>query len=280
MKKMINEVRYHMLRPAEVIKRREACPVVYIPVGTLEWHGLHNPLGADTLQAEYLSVLCAQLGGGLVFPPLYFGECRIEGLMESNAADRDDIAGEMHLDPDNFTPERFLFNEAEQNEHYQHLLAHILNQAETLGFEVAVLVAGHYPLVDHARAAALIYNRHRRRAGKMLAWATLDFLYLLKNYDCAGDHAGGWETSHCLAIDPSLVDLSQLKPRGEPLVGVIWKMDPHDATADFGNKIFNEAADAIVKETIHRLKNKDTYKHHGRTLSENLWMEETRKGTE
>ena len=279
MKKLPNEVRYQMLRPGELLKRREACPVVYIPIGTLEWHGLHDPLGTDTLQAEYLSDLCAKLGGGLVFPPLYYGECRTEGLMESTAEDRCEIAREMQLPPDNFNPERFLFSEAEQNEHYQQLLIHILNQAETLGFEVAVLMAGHYPLVDHARAAALVYNRHRRRAGKMLAWATLDFLYLLEKYDYAGDHAAGWETSHCLAIDPTLVDLSALKPKGERLVGVNGKMTPHDATAEFGEKIFNEAAEAIVKETLHRLENKDFYKQHGRALLEKQWMKETGKNS-
>ena len=131
---MKEEVRYHLLRPGDVVRRREACPVVYIPIGTLEWHGLHCPIGADTLQAEHLAVLCAELGGGLVFPSLYYGESRVEGLMESNAIDRHDIAREMHLDPANFNPERFIFSEAEQNETYQRLLAHILNQAETLGF--------------------------------------------------------------------------------------------------------------------------------------------------
>jgi len=268
---MTDEVRYQLLRPAGIVERREACPVVYIPIGTLEWHGLHNPLGADTLQAEHLAILCAKLGGGLVFPPLYYGESRLESLMESNAADREDIAKLMHLDPENFSPERFIYSEAEQNDNYQRLLAHILNQAETLGFEVAVLLAGHYPLVDHAIAAALLHNKRRRRTGKMLAWATVDYLHLLDKYDTAGDHAGGWETSHCLAIDPSLVDKSTLKPRGEILTGVNGRMDPHDANAEFGKKTFEEAADIIVKETLHRLNNKQAYDQHGKYLTEGLW---------
>ena len=71
---METEVRYQMLRPAQVRARRTACPVVYIPVGTIEWHGPQNPLGADTLQAEGLALACARAGGGLVFPPLYYGE--------------------------------------------------------------------------------------------------------------------------------------------------------------------------------------------------------------
>jgi creatinine amidohydrolase len=270
---MTLEVRYHLLRPAQAVERREACPVVYIPAGGIEWHGLHNPLGADTLQAEHLAIRCAELGGGLVFPPLYYGESRTEGLMESTAADHDEIAAHMRLDPDNFSPGRFIYSEAEQNENYQRLIAHILNQAETLGFQVAVLIAGHYPLVDHLRAAALLHNKRRRRAGKMLAWATVDFIHLKSQYAFAGDHAAGWETSHCMAINPGMVDLSLLKPKGENLVGVNGAMKPHDATAEFGKKIFEEAAAIIVKETMHRLNNKSIYSQHGMSLSEGLWKE-------
>ena len=268
---MTNEVRYQLLRPGDIVERRRACPVLYIPIGTLEWHGLHNPVGADTLQAEHLAVRCAELGGGLVFPPLYYGESRTESLMESNAVDHDDIAKHMDLDPQNFSPERFIYSEAEQNENYLRLLAHILNEAETLGFEVAVLIAGHYPLVDHAVAAALQHNKRRRRSGSMLAWATIDYLHLREKYSFAGDHAAGWETSHCMAINPDLVDLSKLKPRGEKLVGVNGKMDPHDATADFGRKIFEESAEIIVQETLHRLHNPQVYKSHGMYLQERLW---------
>jgi len=267
---VIKEVRYHLLRPAEAVKRRKECPVVYIPIGTLEWHGLHNPLGADTLQAERLADMCASLGGGLAFPALYFGESRTEGLMESNAADRVKIAEHMGLDPDNFTPEKFMFSGSEQNENYQKLLAHILNQAETLGFKVAVLLAGHYPLVDHARAAALLYNQKVRTTGRMLAWATVDYLHLKDKYDCAGDHAGGWETSHLMAIDKDLVDLSVLRPRGEALVGAGGRMDPRDSNATFGEKIFADAAEAIVRETLHRLHNMGMYEGHGMSLSEGL----------
>jgi len=268
---MTNEVRYQLLRPADIVERRKSCPVVYIPIGTLEWHGLHNPLGADTLQAEYLAILCAKMGGGLVFPSLYYGESRLESLMESTAPDREEIAKLMQLDPENFTPERFIYNETEQFENYQRLLAHILNQAETLGFEVGVLIAGHYPLIDHARAAALLHNKRRRRTGYMLAWATVDYLHLTEKYECAGDHAGGWETSHCMAIDPSLVDLSLLKPKGEKLVGAYGVMEPHDSNAEFGRKTFEESAEIIIKETHHRLQNKHIYDKHGMYLAEGLW---------
>ncbi|NLX42186.1 MAG: creatininase family protein, partial [Chloroflexi bacterium] len=30
-------VRYERLRPAQIVARREACPVAYLPIGTIEW---------------------------------------------------------------------------------------------------------------------------------------------------------------------------------------------------------------------------------------------------
>ena len=144
---MTAEVRYHMLRPGQIIARREECAVAYIPIGTLEWHGSHNPVGADTLQAEGLAILCAEKGGGLAFPPLYYGESRVEALMEANAQDRDLIARGMGLSPDNFGIERQPFTATEQALNYHRLLIHILAEVEALGFELGVLVAGHYPVL-------------------------------------------------------------------------------------------------------------------------------------
>jgi len=269
---METEVRYHMLRPAQVRARREQCPVVYIPIGTIEWHGPQNPLGADSLQAEGLALLAARMGGGLVFPPLYYGESRSESLMEANAEDREKIAEAMGLSPDNFLPERQPFSPTEQVLNYQRLLLHILAEAETLGFTVGVLVAGHYPLIDHARAAAHLFNqrRHSKRHG-MLAWACVDYLLVRESYPDSGDHAAGWETSHLLHLHPDTVDLSALPPRGKPLVGImVSRMLPQDSTAEFGKQTLEESARAVVREVRHRLDHRDLYRQHGSSMQEGL----------
>jgi len=265
------EVRYHMLRPAQVVQRRKACPVVYIPIGTLEWHGVHNPLGADTLQADGLAILCARKGGGLVFPPLYFGENRSERLMEANAQDRDLIAAGMELPPENFRPERQPFSVTEQTLNYNKLLLHILAEADSLGFEVGVLVAGHYPLIDHARAAVVQFNQRRcdGRVG-MLAWAFVDFLLVKDQYEQAGDHGALWETSHCMALHPQTVDLGVLPPKGTKLVGVGGR-PPQDATSEFGWETLRKSAEVAVQEVKHRLAHKQMYHSHGLSLQEGLW---------
>lgn len=270
---MTPEVRYHMLRPGQIVERRHACPVAYVPVGTIEWHGVHNPTGADTLQAEGLAIMCAKKGGGLVFPPLYYGESRVEALMEANAADRDSIAAEMDLSPDNFTPERQPFSATEQAINYHKLLFHILAEVESLGFKLGVLVAGHYPLIDHCRAAVLQFNRreYSKRHG-MLAWAFVDYLLVREQYEHAGDHAAGWETSHMMALHPDTVDLSLLPPKGEQLVGVGGWMAPQEATAEYGRETMEAAAEIAVREVHHRLEQPWLYRGHGNSLREGLWQ--------
>lgn len=266
------EVRYHMLRPAQIVARRKECSVAYIPIGTLEWHGVHNPLGADTLQAEGIAIRCAEEGGGLVFPPLYYGESRSEALMEANPGVGRQIAELMEVPPENYIPERQPFTQTEQVINYHKLLLHILVEAETLGFDLAVIVAGHYPLIDHARAAVLQFSQRRYgRPEKMLAWAFVDYQLVHDTYPTAGDHAGGWETSHVMALHPQTVDLSLLPPRDEQPVGVGFRIHPLDSTPEFGRDTIEKAVEVAVKEVHHRLKNRQEYMGHGNSLREGLW---------
>ncbi len=271
------EVRYQMLRPAEVVARRKACSVAYVPLGNVEWHGPHNPLGTDTLRAEGLAVLCARKGGGLVFPPLYYGDNRLECLVESVAKDKEEIAAAMELPPENFLPAAQPFSQTEQTLNYQKLLLHILAEVETLGFDLGVLVAGHGPLIDHARAAVLLHNqRNRSRRGEgMLAWAIQDTALIRdKKYKGLGDHAAGWETSQNMALHPETVDLSILPPKGGKIVHVVGKIPPQDATAEFGRESLSAAAEIAVREVHHRLAHKKMYGGHGRSLTVGLWREE------
>ena len=47
-------------------------PVVYVPFGVIEWHGVHLPLGTDAIKAHGILVKCAEKFGGVVYPPVYF----------------------------------------------------------------------------------------------------------------------------------------------------------------------------------------------------------------
>lgn len=255
------EVRYHMLRPAEAVARRQACPVAWVPLGTIEWHGRHNPLGSDTLQAEGICILAARRGGGLVMPPVYFGDVRVHPeIIETLPEHRNDlIARDMGLPVSNFGADRFPFTLEEQRQHYHDLLLHILFQVRSLGFRVCVLVAGHYPLILPARRAVQDFSA--RSEPGMTAWAFVDYEQLADRYSYAGDHAAYWETSHMLSLYPDRVDLSLLPPRGEPLLGIVPNQGhlPQDADADFGYRILEEMADIAVAEARHRLEHPEQY---------------------
>lgn len=52
------------------IKRR---PVVILPIGALEQHGHHLPLGTDSHIVQLIAIRVAQAVGGLVLPPITYG---------------------------------------------------------------------------------------------------------------------------------------------------------------------------------------------------------------
>ena len=74
-KEVTNEevVEYAKLTPNKFRTRIAEAPIAYLPLGTLEWHSEHLPLGADGLQSfEFMKVL-AKEAGGIVLPMLYLG---------------------------------------------------------------------------------------------------------------------------------------------------------------------------------------------------------------
>src|SRR5258708_36699292 len=70
------EVRMTHLHPRDFRGRLEEMPVAWPPTGTLEWHGFHLPLGFDGVKAEALCMLAARDIGGVVLPPMFYGDDR------------------------------------------------------------------------------------------------------------------------------------------------------------------------------------------------------------
>ena len=259
------EVRYERLRPAQIVAAREETPVAYLPIGTIEWHGEHNPVGLDTLKAHALAVRCAQRTGGLVFPALYYGESREQALMEANAADRAGIAEKLGLPPDNFAPGYMRSTHLEQTLAYQRLLLHTLLQIRSLGFKAVVIVAGHYPLIDHARAAASLFHQMAGRP-RTVVWAFTGFeLVKDQGFDVCGDHAGKWETSLMMALDPGMVDLTPLKESSAPPIGAT-NNGVADASAEFGERAVCAIVNRVAQVVANLLERYEQYQAHGAPL--------------
>jgi creatinine amidohydrolase len=207
------EVRYEYLRPEEIRERRIAGAVAYLPLGTLEWHGPHNPVGLDGLKAHELCCRAAREAGGLVFPVVWYGEHRESHLMEINENVGSQIVDRMGLSSERFSPgytrSGAIFQQAQD---YLALLWKIANQVHALGFEAVIFFNGHYPLSHYGRFLEHLVQRHL----KMRTWAGHEGDLLAEAGDPGhGDHAGKWETSLMMAVDDSRVRLDALREADE-----------------------------------------------------------------
>ena len=243
---MSQEVRYAYLQPGQIADLREARSVAYLPIGTLEWHGPQNPVGLDTLKMEGICIACAQAHGGVVFPPLWYGENREQAMMEANNDPDGKIAEGYRLPKENFAPGYMRASVHEQSLRYHALLLHALFEVRSYGFKVICLGAGHYPLIDHARAAAAIFRQHMR--GAAICWPFTGFELVRDEIPRAGDHAGKWETSLMMAVDESTVDLSKLPPDKKQYVGMS-RDDAAESSVAFGAA----ALEAIVRKVGERV---------------------------
>jgi creatinine amidohydrolase len=138
------KVLYSELTPREFTKRLSEVPVAYLPLGTLEFHGEHMPLGADGIQPfEFFQEVAAEIGG-IVLPALFLGPDKfevIEGVdyygkdlgnhpdLTKQQYDRQILTGSAYWIPDSL---------------YISIIESILKQLKRQGFKILV-VHGHGP---------------------------------------------------------------------------------------------------------------------------------------
>ena len=235
---MESEVRYELLRPSEIVAMRDKRPVAYVPLGTLEWHGPHNPVGLDGLKAHALCVRAAQNDGGVVFPVVWYGEHRESHLMEINKASAQGIHAAYGVPDDNFAPGYTRSGTIiDQAVDYVRLLWKIACQVHSLGFKALVFFNGHYPLSHYGRFLSHLIERHLQ----MKVWAGHEG----EVYPGHGDHAGIWETSLMMADRPDRVNLEELREAGE-FVGC--SANALDATEEQGEAWSSEVVERLVNE--------------------------------
>jgi len=68
---MSEAVQFELMRPPQIVEARRRCPVAYLPLGPLEWHGPHTPMGTDAIHAHRVAVETARRvsHGGLAHIP-------------------------------------------------------------------------------------------------------------------------------------------------------------------------------------------------------------------
>jgi creatinine amidohydrolase len=206
-------VEFERMSPAEVVAARERAAVVFIPVGPLEWHGPHLPLGTDGLTAHHMAVRAARETGGVVLPTTFVGTDSLrppgrqpQGLAALGLSDDERVVG-MNF-PD--FPVKSLY-------YHETVLGAVIREAVRLlklePWELIVLVNGHGG-PNHKRML-------QRIAAEESLPSTAEVIYAMSGVPNEGldpGHADRSEASKLMVLDPDLVHVDRLPARGTPLV--------------------------------------------------------------
>lgn len=235
----MQRIRYEELYPSEVTAMMQSRPLAVLPLGLLEWHGEHLPLGQDGLKAQGLcEMLVERLGYGLVLPVFWWcrpGFSTFEGTLTFSASA------------------------------VEHMLYELLGQMMKIGAKVVVMLTGHYGScqVDTVKRVADTFMRENPGisviAGPEYEGVTVDG-------EPPSDHAGKWETSLFSYFHPDLTRIEAFRggietvrqyqnpPHDYYHENPVWEWrsnlsDPAVASPERGRK----AAEAIVEAWAGRV---------------------------
>ena len=237
----LNHYRLELSNPARIQSALSDRSIIYIPLGAIEWHGLHLPIGLDGLTSHGLCLRAAQETGGLVMPPLYYG-----------------MTGSIGHHPWTIL--------LEKEETLIAILKDTLYRLEAFGVQLAVIFTGHF---GKRQLVALkefkevwIKERHSMK------------LLVLSVSECPqakmkGDHGAIFETSLLSCLNPELVQINNLPdmdthPANDPegdswgvhrrdpknvLFGILGD-DPRFLDESRAKELFDSILSWLIKESI------------------------------
>jgi creatinine amidohydrolase len=234
------KVLYEELQPGEFLERVNAFPVAYLPLGTLEWHGLHMPLGADGLQARGVFERIALEVGGILLPTLFLGP-------DISISKNDAVYyGMDQLSFDETCPQQLEGSAYYiEDDKFSALLDTIMENLSRAGFKV-VMGHGHGPSIKAFSQRKQIF---KDKFG-LITYNLWELGYEGRD-GIQTDHAAANETSLLMALRPDLVDIEKLSTEDTP-VG-IWGEDPRKAASAFrGNEIIEKNV-SLVSQRLQEI---------------------------
>lgn len=213
------------LKPREIDEVLSKFPIVYIPWGSLEWHGVHNPIGLDTLKVYHLCLKSAERTGGVVFPQIYCGYETMKpylGFKKTLEISKETV---------------------------QSLAKEYLEQLYDEGFRIFIILMGHYG-AKHVEALQEVANEFLERHPDVRGIFAPDPTFVADK-GIRGGHADLYETSLMMFFRPDLVDLKLLPQEREITIEEdgIGGEDPRNSTREEGERIAN----ILIEELTRRV---------------------------
>ncbi len=219
-------VEYELMLGREATEAVKECPVGYLPIGCLERHGDHLPMGLDVIKAHKICCVVAQAIGGVVFPAHFYAGIHKMSREQINRSTGE--WGNIYTD-----------DTAKAN------LVDIINQMEILGIKVLVLYSGHYP---HCQIEMIQEIAEDFRGNPDITVIPFSEPLIMQ-----GDHAGISETSLMLYLDRSLTDMTRISAANYQDHG--WKdaNSPEKATSAKGEDDVEQIIthlEGLIKEAL------------------------------
>ena len=260
----MRRIEYELMRPPDIVKERDRVPLAFVPIGPLEWHGPHLPLGTDGLHAHEVAVEVARRIGGIVLPTYFVGtetvrlnDQQAQGLGILGFEGTERVVG---MDFPEFPVKSLYFEEGA----FAVTVREILRLLKADRYRLIVIVNGH-GAVNHQRTLRRLAAEESERPNVWVEYA-MAFLPASPPFSDPG-HAEKIETSLMMAMRPELVDVASLPPTDVPLryrdYGIVdgkafdgdptpdftvrREADPRDAAPDLGRKVLNAEVDRLVE---------------------------------
>ena len=243
--------RYEELLPEEFFEEFERAPIIYLPFGPIEEHGLQNAMGTDGFSAYEICSRAVEISGGIVYPAVPLGHAGAKpGLSRADLR-----SGKREL----FPPSVWVSVEL-----CRQVYTELLESMADLGFKSCIAFGGHGP------TGSLLMEIHKElngRVGGMRFWAgnkgsaMQDVLKeeAKKNPHILG-HGMMWETSGVMAMHPEWVDLPRAKRTRKGPPPSQLKKAPQEridcialSNVEFGNRLYNAAARLVAGEALKML---------------------------
>jgi creatinine amidohydrolase len=206
------ETRYELMRPGQLQERRARCPLIVFPLGPLEYHGPHMPLGTDPINATHVArACCKRLRRGVVRPTMFLGteRQRDPDTLESLGFERD-----QHIIGMDF-PSRQWSSHYLPEEVFAMVVAGEVRCLIAQGYEYVFIINGHGAVNQNAVLARMCMELSHATP------ARVDYSMAFPDEVLAAGaigHADAVEASLMMHYDEGSVDPGTLPPRDVPLV--------------------------------------------------------------